>query len=142
MISIHSDGSTQKNEDFRVFHRVFLGLSTGSNWGPQPSISSPWISFPRIYSRRIYTRRILVSVAAQDIDWSAVGRRLTEVRGATTQVEFGSQLGVPQNFVSRYENAKAKPSPKYLAAVAGLTGVTLDWLLLGREPKYARVGPE
>lgn len=77
-------------------------------------------------------------MAAPDLDWVAVGKRLEEVRGTATQVEFGNRIGVPQNFVSRYENAKAKPSAKYLAAVAELTGVTLDWLILGREPKHAR----
>lgn len=70
------------------------------------------------------------------IEWTEVGRRLAEVRGTTTQVEFGRLLGVAQHYVSRYEHAKAKPSAEYLAAVAELTGVTLDWLVLGHAPRH------
>jgi hypothetical protein len=44
-------------------------------------------------------------------------------------------LGVPQNFVSRYERARARPSAEYLAAVARLKNVSLDWRILGREPR-------
>lgn len=87
-----------------------------------------------IHKKYIHTENIS-TVQGREIDWSEVGRRLTEVRGARTQVEFGRSLGVPQNFVSRYEHAKARPSVEYLAAVAELAGVTLDWLVLGYEPR-------
>jgi transcriptional regulator with XRE-family HTH domain len=69
------------------------------------------------------------------VDWPAIGTRLREVRGDVSQVEFGRLLGVPQNFVSRYERARARPSAEYLAAVARLKNVSLDWLILGREPR-------
>jgi transcriptional regulator with XRE-family HTH domain len=71
------------------------------------------------------------------IDWAAIGVRLREVRGETSQVDFGRLLGVPQNFVSRYEHARARPSVEYLAAVASVRNVSLDWLILGREPRRA-----
>lgn len=79
------------------------------------------------------------------IDWMSVGVRLREVRGATSQVDFGRLIGVAQNFVSRYENARARPRMEYLAAVAKARNVSLDWLILGREPRRgdrrARAGP-
>jgi transcriptional regulator with XRE-family HTH domain len=75
------------------------------------------------------------------IDWPAVGARLREVRGDASQVAFGNLLGVPQNFVSRYENARAQPPIGYLARVAAHGNVTLDWLILGLGPKHRRVRP-
>lgn len=71
------------------------------------------------------------------IDWAAVGGRLREARGDTSQVAFGLLIGVPQNFVSRYENARARPPVEYLAAVANARNVSLDWLIFGRESPRA-----
>jgi transcriptional regulator with XRE-family HTH domain len=71
-------------------------------------------------------------------DWQAVARRLREVRGSLTQIEFGTALGVPQNIVSRYERARVKASLKYLIAVSYHRKVTLDWLLFGKGRKTVR----
>ncbi len=65
------------------------------------------------------------------LNWQEIARRLREVRGTATQVDFGKALGVAQNVVSRYERGRVRPPLEYLVAVAKHGKVTLDWLILG-----------
>lgn len=69
---------------------------------------------------------------SSEINWTAVGERLRELRGSVTQIEFGKFLGVPQNIVSRYEKARVRIPIEYLVAISKFANVSLDWLLLGR----------
>ena len=69
------------------------------------------------------------------VNWSEVAKRLREVRGTVPQIEFGETLGVAQNVVSRYERGRVRPPVEYLVAVSRKASVTLDWLILGQEPK-------
>ena len=69
------------------------------------------------------------------VDWSAIAKRLRELRRTMSQVDYGKKVGVPQNVVSRYERARVRPPLDYLAAIAAHGGVTLDWLVEGRKPK-------
>ncbi len=69
------------------------------------------------------------------VGWDGVAKRLREVRGAATQVEFGRALGVPQNIVSRYERRQVRPPIEYLVIVAKYGNATLDWLILGEKPR-------
>lgn len=75
------------------------------------------------------------------VDWEELARRLREVRGESTQVDFGKALGVLQNEVSRYEIGRVHPPLEYLVAVAKYGSVTLDWLILGQPPKHRKDGP-
>jgi transcriptional regulator with XRE-family HTH domain len=67
------------------------------------------------------------------VNWQDISRRLREVRGSATQVEFGKALGVAQNIVSRYERGRVRPPLDYLVTVARHGKVTLDWLILGEK---------
>jgi transcriptional regulator with XRE-family HTH domain len=66
------------------------------------------------------------------VNWRDIGRRLRQVRGDATQVEFGKALGVVQNVVSRYERGQVRPPLEYLVAVARYGNITLDWLIGGK----------
>ncbi len=72
-------------------------------------------------------------MASSIVNWQDISRRLREVRGSATQVEFGKALGVIQNIVSRYERGRVRPPLDYLVAVARHGKVTLDWLVLGEK---------
>lgn len=69
------------------------------------------------------------------VRWEDVARRLREVRGAASQVEFGQALGIPQNVISRYERCEVRPPMEYLVMVAKHDNITLDWLILGEKPR-------
>ncbi len=69
------------------------------------------------------------------VNWDDVAGRLREIRGRTTQVEFGRTLGIPQNIVSRYERNQVRPPLEYLVIAAKHGRVTLDWLILGERSK-------
>ncbi len=74
------------------------------------------------------------------VNWKDVAARLREIRGSTTQVEFGRALGIPQNIVSRYERHQVRPPLEYLVIVAMYGKVTLDWLILGERRKGKKWG--
>ncbi len=67
------------------------------------------------------------------VSWEEVAGRLREVRGRTSQVEFGQALGIPQNVISRYERCQVRPPMEYLVIVARHGNVSLDWLILGEK---------
>ena len=46
-----------------------------------------------------------------------------------TQVEVAKSLKKPQSFVSKIESGERRLDPLELKAVAGLYGVSVDWLL-------------
>ena len=51
-----------------------------------------------------------------------------------TQDELGRVVGANKNSISAYENGVNDTSPMLLASIAEVTGVTIDWLVTGREP--------
>ncbi|MBR6107201.1 MAG: helix-turn-helix transcriptional regulator [Oscillospiraceae bacterium] len=51
-----------------------------------------------------------------------------------SQAELAEQLGISQQEVSRYERGETKAPVNYLADVAEICGVSVDYLL-GREPE-------
>ena len=63
--------------------------------------------------------------------------RLRSLRGKTTQVVFGAQLGVSSRSLSRYENGVGAPDATAIAAICTITGVHCEWLLYGTGPKDA-----
>ncbi len=72
------------------------------------------------------------------VNWNDVAARLREIRGRTTQIDFGRVLRIPQNIVSRYERNQVRPPLEYLVLVAKYGKITLDWLILGDRPKNKR----
>src|SRR5688572_29501452 len=65
-------------------------------------------------------------------DPAAVGRRLRKARGDRSQREVGAALGHLQPHISRYERGDVPASFGYLAGLATLFDVDLNWLLTGR----------
>lgn len=63
-----------------------------------------------------------------------LGQRFREVRSKESQKEFGEKFNVTRSYVSDIENCRVKPSLEYILNVATGYDVSLDWLLLGREP--------
>jgi transcriptional regulator with XRE-family HTH domain len=48
-----------------------------------------------------------------------------------TQAEIANQLGVKASTVAKWEHGSASPRSNRLAALAGILGVSLSWLLVG-----------
>ena len=66
------------------------------------------------------------------IDWSAVGRRIRELRGFdTTQSEFARRIGVSQGYLSSIERGEKEAGPAVLLAIGREFGKSVDWLLTG-----------
>jgi transcriptional regulator with XRE-family HTH domain len=62
-----------------------------------------------------------------------VGSRMAEARAAAgrTQAEIANQLGVKASTVAKWEHGSASPRSNRLAALAGILGVSLSWLIVG-----------
>ncbi len=76
----------------------------------------------------------------QKFSAAQVGKRIRAIRGGMTQTDFARVLGVKkQNYISRYEHGRI-PSPGLLVKIAEQGKVSVDWLLTGRESRYAGRG--
>lgn len=64
---------------------------------------------------------------------SDVGTRIVEARDATgrTQTDIANQLGVKASTLNKWERGTASPRSNRLAALAGILGVSLSWLIVG-----------
>jgi transcriptional regulator with XRE-family HTH domain len=66
------------------------------------------------------------------IDWSAVGRRLRELRGFdTTQDDFAGALGISQGQLSRYEKGDSEIGAEVLLRISRRYGKSIEWVLTG-----------
>lgn len=70
------------------------------------------------------------------IDKAEIAKRIVELRGARSKVECAEFLGMDYNTYRDYEFARSAKL-EVLAAISEKFGVALDWLVLGRGPKYA-----
>lgn len=68
--------------------------------------------------------------------WMELGARLKHARrqAGYTQERMGELLGKTKAAVSNFENGQNNPSLETVIRYAETTGVSLDWLVLGREP--------
>lgn len=66
---------------------------------------------------------------------STVAERLLEIIGARSKSEFARRCSVPESSVRQWVDGTSLPSAEKLIAIAGATGVSIDWLLLGRGSK-------
>lgn len=55
--------------------------------------------------------------------------RLRELRGATSQSDFASKIGVKQTSYSSWERGIKDPAAQTVAQIASTFGVSADWLL-------------
>jgi len=66
----------------------------------------------------------------------AFGKRLKQLRKnmRLTQKEAGAHIGVHATHLNKYEAGMHTPSLQKIIALANLYGVTLDYLILGKDP--------
>lgn len=62
-----------------------------------------------------------------------IGDRLKRVRGNLSQTKFSSMLSIKQAQYNRYETGKVRPPVHILERILQLTGVSMDWILVGKE---------
>ena len=60
-----------------------------------------------------------------------IGRRIRGLRGTATQVEFARRLGIAREHLSRLESGSQVPGGGTLRRLAEVTGVSVDFVLLG-----------
>lgn len=66
---------------------------------------------------------------------STVSERLQSVIGSRSKSEFARLCGVPESSVRQWVDGTSLPSAEKLMAIAGATGISIDWLLLGKGSK-------
>ena len=69
-----------------------------------------------------------------NVDLKAVGLRIRQLRGQTSQEEFAKELGISQAQLSKYELAQTAPPLGVLITLRELRGMSVDWLLTGKKP--------
>jgi transcriptional regulator with XRE-family HTH domain len=67
---------------------------------------------------------------------NGLARRISEVVGDKSVSAFAKECGFGESLLRKYL-AGAQPNAANLVAVARAGGVTVDWLAVGRLPKYA-----
>ncbi len=62
---------------------------------------------------------------------SAISDRLWQVRGSRSQNQWGEELRVPQQNISRYLAGGTAPHVDFLIHLAKTEKINMNWLLLG-----------
>lgn len=70
---------------------------------------------------------------------NSLGNRIRIIRGETNQIQFSSDIGIPQTNLSRYERDVSIPDLGLLIRLADKYGVALEWLIAGRGPMRSEV---
>jgi transcriptional regulator with XRE-family HTH domain len=65
-------------------------------------------------------------------NFSDISARIRQVRGKLRKAEFADALGIPRPNLSRYESGRTPPA-EVLQKIADYGGVTVKWLLTGKE---------
>lgn len=73
-----------------------------------------------------------------------IEHRLRAVRDSLslTQGEMASRLGVPYRTYQNYEQGKTAPKVASLVALSASSGISLDWLILGRGEQAGCASPQ
>jgi transcriptional regulator with XRE-family HTH domain len=86
------------------------------------------------------SRKKTVSASLQ-VDWTAVGKRLRELRGfEMTQQEFARRIGISQNYLSMMEHGKVEIGAEILLKISREFGKGLEWLLTGDDRERKPIG--
>lgn len=93
---------------------------------PDPSTPSDLIDF--------YRNREVENDDALDDSNLAVGRRIAQARemAGMTQEQLSEHLGVRLATVRRWEDGRSGPRANRTVTIAGLLGVSISWLMMGR----------
>jgi len=74
--------------------------------------------------------------APADLDDDAlqIGRRIAEARTAAglTERELADHLGVKESTIRKWESGERSPRGQRVSKLAGILGVSLSWILVGR----------
>jgi transcriptional regulator with XRE-family HTH domain len=75
---------------------------------------------------------------------TAIGQRIKQARiaaGIAVQAQFARDVGVSYTTLWRYEEGKLTPSADSLQRIAGIAGVSIDWLVTGEGRGPAESAP-
>jgi transcriptional regulator with XRE-family HTH domain len=61
-----------------------------------------------------------------------IGERIRQVRGDLSQKLFGDSIGASRSYVNNIEHG-SKPSIEFIANIGLVYGISLDWLMFGKE---------
>jgi len=68
------------------------------------------------------------------VDWSAVGRRVRELRGFDmNQQEFAARVGISQAYLSNVEHGKVEVGAEIVLRIAREFDKSMEWLLTGED---------
>lgn len=83
---------------------------------------------------RFYENRDLIRDDELPDTTADIGSRITQAREAAgmTQQELAEHIGVRQEAVRRWERGSTSPRANRLDTIAGLLGVSISWLMIGR----------
>jgi len=71
---------------------------------------------------------------AVPLDWKAVGRRISELRGFDMkQADLAHRIGVSQGYLSTVEHGHGEIGAEVLLAIGREFNKSLEWLLTGVE---------
>jgi transcriptional regulator with XRE-family HTH domain len=75
-------------------------------------------------------------VTQANFDAEAFGARLTQAiaRRQLTQSQLAREIGQPRSRVNEWAKGKRAPRLAHACSMAAALGVSLDWLLAGRDP--------
>jgi transcriptional regulator with XRE-family HTH domain len=79
-----------------------------------------------------YYRLVILSSIIMPIGNRDISDRIQQVRGKLKKSEFADALGIPRPNLSRYEKGRTPPAD-VLQKIADYGGVTVKWLLTGKE---------
>jgi len=68
------------------------------------------------------------------IDYKALGAKIRQVRGSTTQADFARQFGITRADVSKIERGENRPTAELLYNICLRHHLSLEWMLSGHEP--------
>lgn len=70
-----------------------------------------------------------------NLDARAIGQRIKQLRkeNGLTQQQFADQIGISMNFLSKIEPGMKIPSIDVFVEIAVQFGVSLDWVIMGRD---------
>ncbi|MGE5550998.1 MAG: helix-turn-helix domain-containing protein [Bacteroidota bacterium] len=74
----------------------------------------------------------MVSVNTEELK-TDIGRRVRKIRGEMSQKEFAEALGTAPTYISDIERGRTKPSLELLTSIIGKYGVSIDWIITGKE---------
>lgn len=70
------------------------------------------------------------------------GKRIKKLRGEKSLADFGAELGVSGQQISKIEHGNSAPSIDLATKICELYGVTMDWLIRGIGPENISISQE